>query len=71
MNLSKEEILELYGNLKNDIESSDINSICNICKLPTIKSDRVILNCNHVYHYNCIKNNITKMFIHIVLEKIK
>lgn len=62
-NLSKEDILNLYNTLNNEISSSEVDFFCNICKLPTKKSNRIILKCNHIYHYNCIKKNINKSII--------
>ena len=36
--LLKEDILKLYNTLNNEINSSEVDFFCNICKLPTKKS---------------------------------
>ena len=55
-NLSKEDILKLYNTLNNEINSSEVDFFCNICKLPTKKSDRTVLKCNHFFHKPCLNN---------------
>ena len=48
-------IKELLLNVKNELDNCDQNTLCNICKLPTYKYNRITLNCTHIYHINCIK----------------
>ena len=61
--MNNTQIQELYNELNNELLNSDINEICNICKLPTKKHDRITLKCNHFYHINCI--NVSNRTIHI------
>jgi hypothetical protein len=48
-------VKELLLNVKKELDNCDHTTLCNICKLPTYKYNRIILQCNHIYHINCIK----------------
>jgi len=62
--MNNNEIQQLYNELNNEILNSDINDICNICKLPTRKYERITLKCNHFYHIDCINiSNRTQQYI--------
>jgi len=57
-------IQQLYNELNEELLNSNINDICNICKLPTKKYERITLNCGHFYHINCINiSNRTLQYI--------
>ena len=54
-------IQELLLNVKNELNNCDQNTVCNICKLPTYKYNRITLQCSHIYHIDCIKAKSSKI----------
>lgn len=57
---------KLYQQINNELKNCDINSICNICKLPTSEDTKITLKCNHIYHINCL--SITSKTTYISCE---
>tara|TARA_Y100000768_G_scaffold387971_1_gene381255 strand:+ start:2397 stop:2960 length:564 start_codon:yes stop_codon:yes gene_type:complete len=46
---------ELLLSVKQELENCNHDTLCNVCKLPTYKYNRITLQCNHIYHIDCIK----------------
>lgn len=65
------EFKKLYSQISNELKNCDMNNICNICKLPVNENERLMLNCNHLYHTTCLNiNNKTNKITCMYCEKI-